>query len=159
MYVTQFHTRFCDIILAGNEHGLSHLHLNTGEGSRQFEVLPTWKRNHRFFQETITQLLEYLDGTRQQFHVAINPQGTVFQKQVWEELCRIPYGMLKSYGEIASALGNEKAARAVGNASSKNPIPLIIPCHRVVGANGRLTGFAHGISIKKQLIGLEQKRQ
>jgi len=156
MYYTQFDTRFCDIILAGDEHGLIHLHLNTGEGNREFEIQPDWQMSPEFFSKTRAQILEYLDGKRNHFEVVINPRGTVFQKKIWKALCEIPYGQLKSYTDIAEAIGNKKGARAVGGANGKNPIPLIIPCHRVVGANGSLTGFAHGTAIKKQLILLEQ---
>lgn len=156
MYYTQFNTRLCEIILAGDERGLAHLHLNTKEGRRQFKILPDWEMNPNFFTKTRDQILEYLDEKRQTFNVQINPQGTDFQKKVWRALCKIPYGSLKSYAGVADAIGNKKAARAVGGANGKNPIPLIIPCHRVVGTNGSLTGFAHGTAIKEQLIRLEQ---
>lgn len=158
MYYTQFNTRFCDIILAGNHKGLAHLHLNTGEGNRRFEISGEWMVNKAFFVDAETQILEYLNGTRKRFDLEICPRGTDFQKQVWRELCRIPYGELTSYKDIACAMGNQKAARAVGAANGKNPIPLIIPCHRVVGTNGNLTGFAHGLEIKKRLINLEQSK-
>jgi len=156
MYYSRFNTRFCEVILAGNNRGLTHLHLNTGEGSRQFEINPLWRMDQEFFECAKTQILEYFDGKRQSFTVAVNPCGTDFQKKVWKALCMIPYGSLRSYADIAAAIGNEKAARAVGAANGKNPIPLIIPCHRVVGADGSLTGFAHGVRIKEKLIKLEQ---
>ncbi len=157
MYYSKFNARLCEIILAGDETGLAHLHLNTGEGTRRFSVLPEWELNRQFFAATKAQILEYLEGKRKQFDVAINPRGTDFQKKVWEALCRIPYGRLTTYGDIARTLGNHKAARAVGSANGKNPIPLIIPCHRVVGADGSLTGFGHGISLKEELIRLERE--
>lgn len=156
MYYTKFDTRFCEIILAGNDKGLAHLHLNTGEGNRRFEISGKWLLKKEFFEDTATQILEYFNGNRKRFNLAINPQGTDFQKKVWRELCRIPYGKLSTYKDIAEAIGNKKAARAVGMANSKNPIPLIIPCHRVVGMNGNLTGFAHGLRIKERLINLER---
>ena len=156
MYYTKFNTRFCEVILAGDEKGLSHLHLNTGEGRRKFEIQEEWELKPVFFEDIKTQILEFLDGSRETFDVRLNPAGTEFQKKVWEQLRKIPFGRLVSYGEIAKQLGNPKASRAVGAANGKNPIPLIIPCHRVVGANGELTGFAHGLAIKKKLIGLEK---
>ncbi len=156
MYYTKFNTRFCEVILAGDEKGLTHLHLNTGEGSRQFEIQKDWDLKPDFFDVIKSQILEYLDGKREVFDVPLNPEGTEFQKKVWTQLRKIPFGRLASYGEIAKRLGNPKASRAVGAANGKNPIPLIIPCHRVVGANGSLTGFAHGLAIKEKLIGLEQ---
>ncbi len=156
MYYTKFNTRFCGVILAGDEKGLAHLHLNTGEGSRQFEIQKDWDLKPDFFDVIKSQILEYLDGKREVFDVPLNPEGTEFQKKVWTQLRKIPFGRLANYGEIAKRLGNPKAFRAVGAANGKNPIPLIIPCHRVVGANGSLTGFAHGLAIKEKLIGLEQ---
>lgn len=155
MYYTQFTTPFCEIILAGDSNGLTHLHMNTGEGNRRFGILDTWTENPGFFSDTVAQIRDYLNGKRKQFDVRIHPRGTDFQKKVWKELTGIPYGALRTYKDIARAIGNEKAARAVGNANNRNPIPLIVPCHRVVGANGTLGGFAHGLSIKKRLIELE----
>ncbi len=157
MYYTRFNTSLCEIILAGDEEGLCHLHLNTGEGKRKFEVLPEWIRNDIFFEEIKNQIDEYIAGTRREFTVRLNPQGTDFQKKVWQKLSKIPFGELRSYKDIASSIGNEKASRAVGMANSMNPIPLIVPCHRVVGASGKLTGFAHGLEIKAKLIDLETR--
>ena len=154
---TKFNTPFCEIILVGDEDGLSNLHLNTGEGKRIFEIDRTWKRDDAFFRDTIEQINDYFNGTRKKFGVRINPHGTEFQKKVWRELTQIPYGAVRTYKEIAVTLGNEKACRAVGMANSKNPIPLIIPCHRVIGSNGTLTGFAHGLVIKEKLIQFEQE--
>ncbi len=156
MYYTKFDTRLCEIILAGDAKGLAHLDLNTGQGSRAFEIQDAWELKPEFFKDTQSQILEYLAGKRTVFEVCLNPAGTEFQKKVWAQLRTIPYSNLVSYGEIAKQLGNPKAARAVGAANGKNPIPLIIPCHRVVGGNGNLTGFAHGLAIKEKLIALEQ---
>jgi methylated-DNA-[protein]-cysteine S-methyltransferase len=156
MNYTKFDTRLCEIILAGNDEGLTHLHLNTGKGKRRFEISDAWKNDDAFFGDARNQIQEYFNKKRKWFDVPINPKGTDFQKRVWGELSRIPYGELKSYKEIAWALGNENASRAVGMANSRNPIPLIIPCHRVIGTNGSLTGFAHGLEIKKWLIQFEQ---
>lgn len=158
-YYTIFNSPFCDIILVGNEQGLNHLHLDTGEGSRRFAIQEEWQRNDLFFTEVIQQLTDYFSGHRQSFDIKINPQGSDFQKRVWQQLTTIGYGELLTYKEIATAIGNENAARAIGMANSKNPIPLIIPCHRVIGANGQLTGFAHGLTIKEKLINFEKTTQ
>jgi methylated-DNA-[protein]-cysteine S-methyltransferase len=101
------------------------------------------------------QLLEYQAGTRRHFSLPIAPEGTAFQRSVWDELQRIPYGQTMSYGTLAERLGNPKASRAVGAANGKNPLWLIVPCHRVIGANGSLTGYAGGLSRKQALLQFE----
>ena len=103
------------------------------------------------------QLAEYFIGRRQNFDLPLNPKGTAFQQKVWQALLQIPYGQTASYKEIACKIGNEKAYRAVGLANHNNPIGIIIPCHRVVGANGNLTGYAGGLEKKQKLLELEQK--
>ena len=108
-----------------------------------------------YFAEVAKQLDEYFAGKRTKFELNILLKGTEFQKKVWAELLKIPYGKTKSYQEIAEAIGNTNAQRAVGSACNKNPILLIIPCHRVVSKSGKLTGFAYGIDRKEQLIKLE----
>ena len=108
-----------------------------------------------YFAEVAKQLAEYFAGKRTKFELNISPKGTAFQKKVWAELLKIPYGKTKSYQEIAEAIGKSNAQRAVGSACNKNPILLIIPCHRVVSKSCKLTGFACGIDRKEQLIKLE----
>ena len=108
-----------------------------------------------YFAEVVKQLDEYFEVKRTKFELNIYPKGTEFQKKVWAELLKIPYGKTKSYQEIAKAIGNTNAQRAVGSACNKNPILLIIPCHRVVSKTGKLTGFACGIDRKEQLLKLE----
>ncbi len=157
MNYTRFDTPFCEIILAGDEEGLTNLHLNTGKGKRQFELPQNLVRNDTFFRDHKTQITEYINRKRKHFNVKLNPSGTDYQKKVWQALSLIPYGELRTYKEIAVVIGNANAARAIGMANSKNPIPLIVPCHRVIGANGKLTGFAHGLNIKEQLIKLESR--
>lgn len=107
----------------------------------------------------ISQLNEYFEGTRSIFDLQINPTGTVFQKKVWNELLKIPYGKTRTYKDIALSLGNAKSYRAVGNACNKNPIAIIIPCHRVIGRNDKLIGFAYGINLKKQLLEHENTKK
>lgn len=102
------------------------------------------------------QLQEYFNGNRQQFDLLFGLKGTPFQKQVWQALSEIPYGETRSYSEIARTIGNPKAIRAVGHANSVNPLPIIFPCHRVIGKNNSLTGYAGGIEMKKQLLQIER---
>lgn len=104
------------------------------------------------------QLAEYFRGERHRFDLPLAPRGTEFQRRVWQHLCRIEYGTTLSYGELARRLGNPGASRAVGLANGSNPIPIVIPCHRVIGANGALTGFGGGLPIKRALLDLERSR-
>ena len=106
--------------------------------------------------EAYSQLSEYLLGERKRFDLPLNPQGTVFQQQVWKALCDIPYGETRSYKQIAEAIGNPKAVRAVGIANNRNPLLIVVPCHRVIGANGKLVGYAAGIEKKEFLLKLEK---
>ncbi|SDY66029.1 methylated-DNA--[protein]-cysteine S-methyltransferase [Acinetobacter kyonggiensis] len=111
--------------------------------------------DHPILLETQKQLREYFAGTRQQFDLPLDFEGTVFQKKVWQALLSIPFGETRSYRDIAEQVGNIKAVRAVGAANGKNPISIIAPCHRVVGANGKLVGFAGGLDNKEILLRLE----
>jgi O-6-methylguanine DNA methyltransferase len=110
----------------------------------------------KLLKEAIKQLNEYFEGKRSSFNLQLAPEGTEFQKKVWNALREIPFGETKSYGEIARIIGNEKASRAVGMANNKNPIMIVIPCHRVIGANGKLVGYAGGIEVKEMLLNLEK---
>ncbi|WP_410207515.1 methylated-DNA--[protein]-cysteine S-methyltransferase [Fusobacterium sp.] len=103
-----------------------------------------------------TQLEEYFKGQRMSFDLPLNPKGSDFQLKVWQELLKIPYGETRSYSDIALALKSKNYARAVGSANNKNPIPIIIPCHRVIGKNNTLVGYAGGLQIKKYLLDLEK---
>lgn len=107
--------------------------------------------------QTATQLDEYFQGSRRTFDVPLSPQGTEFEQMVWKALQTIPHGETRSYADIARQIGRPAACRAVGHANSLNPIGIIIPCHRVIGANGKLTGYAGGLPIKQYLLELEQK--
>ncbi len=106
-------------------------------------------------EQAARELAEYFDGKRRTFTVPLAPEGTAFQKSVWDELRKIPYGETVSYGDIAARLGKPGAAVAVGQANSRNPIPIIIPCHRVIGTNGKLVGYTGGLHIKKALLAVE----
>lgn len=107
--------------------------------------------------DTAVQLMEYMDGVRKEFSVLLSPKGTSFQQKVWEALRAIPYGETRSYKQIAEAVGNKNASRAVGMANHYNPIMCIIPCHRVIGANGSLVGYAGGLDTKAELLKIEEK--
>lgn len=110
-----------------------------------------------FSEMVIQQLDEYFSGERKTFTIPLSAKGTSFQHLVWDALCTIPYGETRSYGEIAKQIGNPKASRAVGMANHNNPIGIIVPCHRVIGANGTLTGYAGGLDMKQYLLELEQQ--
>ena len=103
------------------------------------------------------EVIEYLNGERTSFDIPYELEGTDFQKKVWKELTRIPYGQTRTYKDIATAIGNKNASRAVGMANNKNPIMIMVPCHRVIGTNGKLVGYAGGIDMKKDLLDLEQR--
>jgi len=107
-------------------------------------------------ENAFNQLEEYLEGKRKEFDLPLNPKGTPFQQKVWSCLYKIPYGETKSYKDIAEQIGDINACRAVGNANNKNPIPILIPCHRVIGANGDLTGFGAGLDLKQKLLNIEK---
>jgi len=109
-------------------------------------------------QEAVRQLREYFAGRRTGFDLPLAPAGTEFQRNVWRRLEEIPYGEIISYGELARRIGNPKASRAVGAANGSNPIPILIPCHRVIGSNGKLTGFGGGLPVKEKLLALEARQ-
>ncbi|MDR1933937.1 MAG: methylated-DNA--[protein]-cysteine S-methyltransferase [Spirochaetales bacterium] len=113
------------------------------------------KAKNRLTDLAAKQIEEYAAGKRKRFELPLLPAGTVFQKSVWQALCTIPYGQTRSYKQIAAGVGNPSACRAVGMANNRNPIPIIIPCHRVVGSNGTLVGYAGGLEMKKRLLDLE----
>lgn len=142
------------LLLVGADALLEELHFPSELSQR--EIPDDWQCDEHFFQQALQQLGEYFAGRRQQFDLPIAPQGTIFQQSVWEELRKIPFGQTASYGEIAERIGNPKACRAVGLANAKNPLPIIVPCHRVIGKNGTLTGFGGGLELKQQLLDLER---
>jgi methylated-DNA-[protein]-cysteine S-methyltransferase len=112
-------------------------------------------RDDRLLKPAMEQLSSYFAGELQTFDLLLAPQGTQFQKRVWKALLTIPYGETRSYAQIADAIGSPKAVRAVGAANGQNPIPIVIPCHRVIGSNGKLTGFGGGLPMKRRLLDLE----
>lgn len=114
-----------------------------------------WQRAPKRLAAARKQLTEYFAGRRTTFDLPLHPRGTPFQLAVWDELLRIPFGITVSYGELAQRIGKPKAVRAVGAANGRNPIPIIVPCHRVIGADHSLTGYGGGLWIKRALLGLE----
>ena len=116
-------------------------------------------KENKIIRQTIKQLDEYFRGKRKKFELPLNPKGTEFQKKVWLQLMNIPYGKTATYKDIATQIGDPKASRAVGNANNKNPIAIIIPCHRVIGSNNKLTGYAGGLDKKEKLLNLEKNNK
>lgn len=143
-------------MLAGDDSGLREI--NFVHGRHPAAPDPLWKQDRRAFSEVIGQLEAYFAGKLEEFDVPLVPEGTPFQQRVWKNLCDIPFGETISYGELARRIGNPNASRAVGLANGTNPIPIIIPCHRVIGSNGKLTGYGGGLPIKEKLLALERKQ-
>ena len=143
-----------DILLARNEQGISHIHFQDGESTPNIGA--DWQQDDLAFADVTTQLKAYFAGELQDFDLPLAPDGTPFQQTVWQQLQTIPYGKTSTYGELAAEIGKPTASRAVGAANGRNPIPIVIPCHRVIGANGKLTGFSGGLYIKEALLSLEQ---
>jgi len=117
-----------------------------------------WHEDASALRETIRQLRAYFAGEIESFDLPLAPAGTTFQQKVWSDLRKIPYGETISYGELAKRIDNPKASRAVGLANGSNPIPIVIPCHRVIGSNGKLTGYGGGLPIKEKLLALEKRQ-
>ncbi len=147
-----FDTPLGPMALAGEGDALTHLYLPGSPTPRLFS------RETSLLAEGRAQLLSYLRGELRVFQLPLAPAGTPFQCAVWEELRRIPYGATVSYGDLAARLGRPKAVRAVGQANHRNPLPILIPCHRVVGKDGSLTGYAGGLALKEALLKLEGAR-
>jgi methylated-DNA-[protein]-cysteine S-methyltransferase len=142
------------LTLVGSERGLAAVLWEDDDPTRA-PGAPLEDLRHPLLRQTQQQLEEYFAGQRRSFSVKLDPSGTQFQTKVWNALRTIPFGQTRSYGQIADQIGSRKAVRAVGAANGANPIPIIVPCHRVIGANGTLTGFGGGLAIKAQLLALE----
>src|SRR5437764_11465582 len=144
------------LLLATDEAGLREITLPKNGGP----ALPKrdWQENHSALREASRQLRAYFSGELEAFDLPLAPEGTPFQQRVWSELRKIPYGETISYGELAKRIENPNAYRAVGLANGSNPIPIIIPCHRVIGSNGKLTGYGGGLPIKEKLLALEKRQ-
>ena len=153
MYYCYLNTPIGDLLLAGDDDALSLI--GFPQGSMRREPEQHWIYSEKPFAEAMQQLTDYFAGNRQAFDLPVRPDGTEFQLRVLQELQRIPYGSTVSYGDIAERIGKPKAVRAVGAANGRNPIPIVIPCHRVIGSDGKMTGFGGGIPTKKALLRLE----
>ena len=153
MKYTEIDSPIGTLILTRDDDGITGLYL---PGSRKPTVIhPTWQRDDAAFDDVRTQLGEYFAGTRRDFDLPLHPRGTAFQLRAWDALNDIPYGETTSYGKQAAAIGFPDGARAVGAANGQNPIPIIVPCHRVVGANGSLVGYGGGLDAKRWLLAHE----
>jgi methylated-DNA-[protein]-cysteine S-methyltransferase len=149
MHYGYAHTPIGTLLVAGDASSVAVI-------SFRPEPRPEWTRDDSLFAGTIAQLGEYFTGRRRTFDLPLVPKGTEFQLAVWNALTKIPYGEIRSYSDIARAIRRPDAVRAVGAANGANPLPIVIPCHRVIGANGALTGFGGGIETKKFLLELER---
>jgi methylated-DNA-[protein]-cysteine S-methyltransferase len=154
MYYDIIESPVCQILLAGDEKGLKHVIFLKGE--KQVEVQENWVKNKEFFKKTKRQLEAYFSGKLKSFDLKLASEGTDFQKAVWKALCEIPYGETRTYKDIAESIGKPKACRAVGFANNRNPIAIIVPCHRVIGSTGKLVGYASGLDVKEFLLKLEK---
>lgn len=154
MYYCYLDTPIGELLLAGDDRALRLISFPSGK--MRTEPRDDWTYAEAPLAKARQQLREYFDGKRTDFDLAIEPYGTPFQRLVLDALREIPYGTTASYGEVARRIGRPRAARAVGAANGRNPLPIVIPCHRVVGSDGNLTGFGGGLDTKKALLELER---
>ncbi|MEM0554397.1 MULTISPECIES: methylated-DNA--[protein]-cysteine S-methyltransferase [Aeromonas] len=150
-------TRCGDLLVAINEHGL--VHVDFVRGLRALPDMSGWQQDAAALAPFLAEFDAYFAGREQRFSLPLAARGTAFQQAVWQALCDIPYGETRSYSDIARAIGNPDAVRAVGAANGRNPLSIIVPCHRVIGQNGSLTGYAGGLEIKKVLLALEKQER
>lgn len=156
-YYDYLDTPIGTLLLAGDGKALTLVGFPRGKERKRHES--GWVQDSAPFKDARKQLGEYFAGKRKEFDLPLQPAGTEFQRRVWKALQRIPYGETVSYGEIARRIGKPTASRAVGAANGKNPIPIIIPCHRVIGSTGKLTGFGGGLPTKTKLLDLERQHE
>ena len=159
IYISQYDSPLGRIFLASSDEGLVQVGLSTREkfSSEISRKHPSAEliKDDRKNQSVISQLDEYFQGKRKDFSLPILFDGTLFQKKVWQALTKIPYGQTVTYKDIAVKIGNPKAVRAVGNANNRNPLGIVVPCHRVIGTNGKLVGYGGGLDMKEKLLKLE----
>lgn len=144
-----------EILLGSNGEALTLINFQQGDGAMKSR--PAWRKARDPFSAAVLQLKAYFAGELKQFDLPLAPRGTDFQLKVWAALREIPYGETRSYGQLALQLGMPTGSRAVGAANGRNPLPIVVPCHRVIGADGSLTGFYGGLRLKQELLGLEQQ--
>jgi methylated-DNA-[protein]-cysteine S-methyltransferase len=155
-FYTYMDTPVGKLLLAGcADHGLRHIAFQCGKGA--MAPAPHWKQSDAPFREVTRQLTEYFRGRRTSFDLKLHLKGTPFQLDVWKALTRIPYGETRSYADIARAVGRPRAVRAVGLANGRNPLPIVVPCHRVIGSTGKLVGYGGGLPIKQALLDRERE--
>jgi methylated-DNA-[protein]-cysteine S-methyltransferase len=154
---TQIESPLGPLLLAADDTGLRSIEFVNGRRGPAHPD-PVWHEDPARLQEPVCQLRAYFAGELEAFDLPLAPVGTAFQLAVWKRLCEIPYGETISYGELARRLGNPNASRAVGLANGSNPIPIVIPCHRVIGSDGKLTGYGGGLPIKEKLLALERRQ-
>jgi len=153
VFYTRIDSPVGPLLLAGDDEAL---HVISFERSRRAaHRSSSWIADERPFRKVIAQLRAYFAGDRHEFDLPLQPHGTDFERSVWRALTKIPYGRTMSYGELARRIGHPSASRAVGLANGKNPLPIVVPCHRVIGADGSLTGYGGGLEIKRWLLTLE----
>lgn len=164
VFTAEFDSPIGLLRIASTERGLAWLGLPRAAG-RGFAgwlaaAAPGARRERSFAanRDAIRQVIEYLDGKRRHFDLPLDLRGTPFQRAVWAGLLEIPYGETRSYGELARAIGRPSAVRAVGLANGANPVPLVVPCHRVIAAGGRIGGYGGGLELKRRLLAMEQGR-
>ena len=155
MYWHEMRSPIGPLLLAGDGSRIKIIHFQAGPRPRGPQR--GWVANRRAFDTAVAQLEAYFEGRRQSFDLPLAPEGTPFQRAVWQALTEIPYGETISYGELARRIGKPHASRAVGLANGANPLPIVVPCHRVIGADGSLTGFGGGLDIKRKLLSLERE--
>lgn len=153
MRYDEVETPIGSLLVAADEAGLRLIHFQSGRARRQPD--PAWQRDAAPFRALRSQLAEYFARKRRHFDLVLAPEGTPFQLETWRALTAIPYGSTISYAELARRVGRPTASRAVGAANGANPLPIVVPCHRVIGADGSLTGFGGGLPVKRALLELE----
>lgn len=155
-YYTYYQSPHGQMTIQANDTGLLGVWFEIQ--TTQPQDLGAYSGDHAILNQAKIQLEEYFSGRRTQFDLPLAAKGTDFQQSVWQALCKIPYGETWSYQQLADEIGNPKAVRAVGLANGKNPISVIVPCHRVIGKNGKLTGYAGGVETKEKLLQLERSK-
>jgi methylated-DNA-[protein]-cysteine S-methyltransferase len=145
------------LTLIASDKGLAAVLWENDDPARVRVKATTANEKHPVLMDAKIQLKDYFAGKRTRFDLPLDMQGTDFQKKVWTQLLKIPFGETRSYGELAKKIGNTNASRAVGAANGKNPLSIVVPCHRVIGASGKLTGFAGGLEAKAHLLGMEAR--
>ena len=152
---TEIDTPVGQLLLVGDEEGLREIRFENDRKGRTPE--PDWERDPASLEKECSQIEAYFAGELREFNLRLAPRGTPFQLRVWNKLAEIPYGETISYGELAKRVGKPNAARAVGAANGSNPLPIVLPCHRVIGKSGKLVGFGGGLDVKQTLLDSEHR--